>query len=451
MNDIPFGFQPADDDPDRSGQSGNPFGPGGFDPAALGRMLTEFGQMLSGMSSSPGSSDSGRGLVDYDLAKQIARQSLGSTIEPVSAQSGKAVADAAHLAEMWLDPATTLPTGATRVSAWTANDWLENTIGTWKRLCDPVAEKVSGVWASSMPGEAQEMAGPMLGMLTQMGGFAFGSQLGQALGRLASEVLTSTDIGLPLGPAGTAALMPAAIREFSAGLEQADTEIMVFLAAREAAHHRLFAHVPWLRQQLLGTVEAYARGITMDFSGFEELAREIDPATLMSDPSKLEELLSSSTLEPQNTPEQLQALERLETMLALVEGWVETVVADAVGERLPGVPALSETLRRRRAGGGPAEQTFGTLVGLELRPRKLREAAALWRALTEQAGIEARDQLWSHPDLLPDSADLDDSSDFLAAVASAASPSAWDDPIAALEKLQQEEQERGDGPAETDR
>jgi putative hydrolase len=446
MSDFPFGFQPPDDDPDRSGQSGNPFGPGGFDPAALGRMLTEFGQMLSGMGSSPGSGGS-RGLVDYDLAKQIARESLGSTIEPVTEQSGKAVADAAHLAEMWLDPATTLPAGATRTTSWTANDWLENTIDTWKRLCDPVAEKVSGVWASSMPEDQQQMAGPMMGVLVQMGGFAFGSQLGQALGRLASEVLTSTDIGLPLGPAGTAALMPAAIREFSAGLEQADTEIMVFLAAREAAHHRLFGHVPWLRHQLLGAVEAYARGITMDFSGFEELAREIDPSTLMNDPSKLEELLSSSTLEPQNTPEQLQALERLETMLALIEGWVETVVVDALGERLPGVAALSETLRRRRAGGGPAEQTFGTLVGLELRPRKLREAAALWRALTEQVGIEARDNVWSHPDLLPDSADLDDPTAFLTSVSSGA---ALDDPIAALEKLQREERERGGDRPETD-
>ncbi len=37
-------------------------------------------------------------------------------------------------------------------------------------------------------------------MMSQMGGMAFGSQLGQALGKLSRGVLTSTDIGLPLGP-----------------------------------------------------------------------------------------------------------------------------------------------------------------------------------------------------------------------------------------------------------
>src|SRR4029079_12789298 len=100
-------------------------------------------------------------------------------------------------------------------------------------------------------------------------------------------------------------------------------------------------------------------------------------------------------------PEQKQALDRLETLLALIEGWVQVVVAAAVGDRLPGAGALAETLRRRRATGGPAEQTFATLVGLELRPRKLREAATLWQRLTDDAGIDARDGVWAHPDLLP--------------------------------------------------
>ena len=50
------------------------------------------------------------------------------------------------------------------------------------------------------------MAGPLLGILGQAGGAMFGSQVGQAVGGLAGEVLTASDIGLPLGPEGTAAL-----------------------------------------------------------------------------------------------------------------------------------------------------------------------------------------------------------------------------------------------------
>ncbi|WP_460700691.1 zinc-dependent metalloprotease [Nocardia thraciensis] len=453
MSDVPFGFSNRDDDPDRDkreGESGsganNPFGfpmggsgAGGFDPSQLGQMLTSLGQMFSNIGQ-PGSQS---GPVNYDIAKRLARQQLGSSVEPVTASTQRAVADAAHLAELWLDAATTLPAGATKTVAWTPNDWIEETLPTWRRLCDPVAQQVSGMWTSTLPEEAKEFAAPMIGMLGQMGGMAFGSQLGQALGQLAKEVLTSTDIGLPLGPQGTAALLPAAVTEFSEGLERPESEILVYLAAREAAHQRLFGHVPWLRQQVLGAVEDYARGIRMDFSAIEQAAQNIDPMSL-TDPSKLEELLSQGTFEPQTTPEQKAALERLETLLALIEGWVQVVVAEAVGDRLPGAGALAETLRRRRATGGPAEQTFATLVGLELRPRKLREAAALWQRLTADAGIDARDAVWAHPDLLPNSEDLDNPAGFIDGVIGGGT-GAFDDPIAQLAEFEAREREKGKG------
>ncbi|MEV4126208.1 zinc-dependent metalloprotease [Nocardia sp. NPDC049707] len=458
MSNLPFGFSNRDDDDRKRGDepsgagANDPFGfggagAGGFDPAQLGQMLTSIGQMLSGMGQ-PGSAQSGP--VNYDVAKRLARQQLGASVMPVSEGTVKAVADAAHLAELWLDGATTLPAGANRTVAWTANDWIEETLPTWKRLCDPVAEQISGMWTAQLPEEAREFAGPMVGMLGQMGGLAFGSQLGQALGQLAREVLTSTDIGLPLGPTGTAALLPAAISEFSAGLEQPESEILVFLAAREAAHQRLFGHVPWLRQQVLGAVEDYARGIKMDFSALESAAQNIDPMSL-TDPSKLEEILSQGTFEPQTTPEQKHALERLETLLALIEGWVQVVVIEAIGDRLPGAGALAETLIRRRATGGPAEQTFATLVGLELRPRKLREAAALWRRLTADAGIDARDAIWAHPDLLPDSNDLDSPAGFIDSVIGGGA-NAFDDPLAQLaetEAREKAEREAANGDSES--
>src|SRR5688500_1123403 len=129
--------------------------------------------------------------------------------------------------------------------------------------------------------------------------------------------------------------------------------------------------------------------------------------------------------EPEETPEQQMALRRLETLLALVEGWIDTVVAEAAKDRLPGHSALAETMRRRRASGGPAEQTFATLVGLELRPRRLRDAATVWGAMGQRYGSADRDRLWSHPDLLPTSDDLDEPMDFV-------TRQGFDDGLAAL-------------------
>jgi putative hydrolase len=414
MADLPFGFSHGDDpDPDKPKKDpGDPFGMGGseFDMSQLGDMFTKLGQMFS---SAGGVMTGGKqsGPVNYDLARQLASSSIGF-VAPVSEKTSAAIADAVHLAETWLDGATALPAGTTKAVAWTATDWIDNTLDTWKRLCDPVAEQISTVWASALPEEAKAMAGPLLAMMSQMGGMAFGSQLGQALGKLSREVLTSTDIGLPLGPKGVAALMPEAVESLAEGLEQPRSEIITFLAAREAAHHRLFSHVPWLASQLLNAVEAFAKGMKIDMSGIEDFAAGFNPASL-TDPSQMEQLLNQGIFEPKATPEQTAALERLETMLALIEGWVQTVVADALGDRIPGTSALSETLRRRRATGGPAEQTFATLVGLELRPRKLREAAVLWERLTQAVGADARDAVWQHPDLLPTAEDLDEPAAFI--------------------------------------
>jgi putative hydrolase len=139
---------------------------------------------------------------------------------------------------------------------------------------------------------------------------------------------------------------------------------------------------------------------------------------------------------PEDTPQQKASLARLETALALIEGWVGHVVDNAAGDRLPSVNALGEAFRRRRAAGGPAEQTFAALVGLELRPRRLREAGALWAAVLEQRGVQGRDALWDHPDLLP----TDD--DFADPAAFARTKSDWD--ISELENLGKDDEGKSD-------
>jgi putative hydrolase len=358
------------------------------------------------------------GPVNWDLARQGAISQLATGSQPTSAAEQSAATEALRLADLWLDQVTDLPSGIDRPLAWSRVEWVEQTLPAWRTLIDPLAEKVVAAMTGALPAEAAAMAGPLSGVMGTMGGLMFGMQLGQALGRLAGEVLTSTDVGLPLAPAGAGVLVPQNLDTFAEGLDRPADEIRLFLALREAASQRLFAHVPWLRQQLHDAVHAYARGITIDREaierGINDAMGSMEGGFDPSNPEAIQELMGSGLLEPEETPEQQMALRRLETLLALVEGWVDTVVAAAAADRLPGLPALAETMRRRRATGGPAEQTFATLVGLQLRPRRLRDAATVWGAMGSRLGSEARDRLWSHPDLLPTSDDLDEPLDFVA-------------------------------------
>jgi putative hydrolase len=208
---------------------------------------------------------------------------------------------------------------------------------------------------------------------------------------------------------------------------------------RELAHARLFRHARWLRLHLITAITAFARGIDIDTDRLEQLAESFDP----SNTEDLRNAVVNGALIRPKSEAQQAALARLETMLALVEGWVDAATADATA-RLPKSDAVAESSRRRRASGGPAESAFATLVGLELRPRRLREATAMWRAVTEAVGIEGRDALWAHPDLLPTAEDLDDPSRLIARLTGAdtSESEAGDEFDQALEQLL-----RGETPA----
>jgi putative hydrolase len=395
------------------------------DPQQFADALRQFADMLSWRG----------GPVNWDLAKNVARHAIVAAGDPsVLDAQRREITEAVRLADLWLDEATSFPSGVRKIEAWSRSEWLEATFPVWAKFCDPIAAKgveaMSGMFSADpaqlgedVPEELRQALGAFGGgagglgglgglaaMMRQIGGAMIGSQTGTAVGELAREVVGSSDIGLPLGAAGTAALLPAGVAEFGQGLSVEAGEVRLFLALREAAHQRLFAHVPWLRAHLLGAVEQYASGITVDMARLQEAMPEVD----MTNPEALRDALSGEGLfRPEDTPAQKAALTRLETALALVEGWVATVVSAAARERLSHADGLAEAIRRRRATGGPAERTFATLVGLELRPRRLREATSIWQRLTEARGIDSRDALWSHPDLLPASDDLENPDSFM--------------------------------------
>ncbi|QEU91954.1 zinc-dependent metalloprotease [Streptomyces kanamyceticus] len=404
----PFGFGfPGAGGPGGPGGGDNPFAAmfGSMNPNDLGAAFQQLGQMLSYEG----------GPVNWDMAKDIARQTVsqgtadGTKDASVGPAERSAVEEAVRLADLWLDDATSLPSGSGTAVAWSRAEWVEATLPVWKELVDPVAERVGLAMGDVLPEEMQAMAGPLIGMMRSMGGAMFGQQIGQAVGVLAGEVVGSTDIGLPLGPSGKAALLPVNVEAFGKDLGIDKNEVRLYLALREAAHQRLFAHVPWLRSHLFGAVEGYARGIKVDTSKLEDVVGQLDP----QNPEQLQEALQQGMFQPEDTPAQKAALARLETALALVEGWVDAVVHAAAKPRLSSADALRETLRRRRATGGPAEQTFATLIGLELRPRRLRDASRLWASLTDARGVDGRDGLWEHPDMLPTASDLDDPDGFV--------------------------------------
>ena len=380
------------------------------DPALVAQLMGKLQEALQ---------SSGDG-INWDLALEQAKAVANRERQPSLPAERSALEQAFHVAALWLDEATFISELTVTPRLISRTEWVTTTMPIWTQLAEPVATSIADaltrVLHEQSPEEMSDMIAGASRLMRNVGGTLFAMQLGQIVGQLSTEVVSGGDVGIPLlgsddETAEQAAILPQNVAAFGAGLDIEIDQIRLYLAVRELAHARLFRHARWLRLQLLTSITEIARGITVNTERLEELAENFDP----SNPESLQHAVSAGELLAPKNESQLAALARLETTLALIEGWVDVVTAQATS-RLPKSGAIAETVRRRRASGGPAESAFSTLVGLELRPRRLREAAAMWQQLTDAVGAERRDALWSHPDLVPTSEDIDDPTQLIARV-----------------------------------
>lgn len=367
------------------------------DPASLAAIFAQLQQAMN---------QAGDG-IDWSIALRQGEQAAAAEQRQLTDEERARYDQAFQVASLWLDEAvdvSSLPSGP---ELMTRRSWVAATMPVWGQLAEPVALSISDsltrVMSEQAPEEMRSMIQGASRMLRGVGGTLFAMQLGQVVGQLATEVVSGGDIGLPLIEDGRAAILPQNVAEFGTDLEIPADQVELYLAVRELAHARLFRHARWLRLHVMTSITTFAKGIDIDLDRLERLADGFDP----SNTDELRDaVVNGELIRPRSEPQQA-ALDRLETMLALIEGWVDVATEQAT-LRLPKAAQIAETIRRRRASGGPAESALATLVGLELRPRRLRDAAAMWRAVTDAVGVEGRDALWAHPDIVPTSADLDD-------------------------------------------
>ncbi|NBR24825.1 MAG: hypothetical protein EBU08_13855 [Micrococcales bacterium] len=344
-------------------------------------------------------------------AKEIAK--VGSVA--LDDKDRKNLTDSIGIANLWLNEATSISEVAVEAKLLSRALWVDDALPLFRALAEPVADRMNRSLGeaiqSQLPEELAETLKGASEIMRSAGAMMFAMQLGQSLGQLSQEAITGSEIGLPIYAEQRPAFITQNITEFVKGLDLGpdSDQVYIYLVLRELAHTRLFKHSKWLREKVVAQIREYASGISVDTGRMEELSEGFDP----ENPEEIRIALESGAFLAETSQEQQQALERIETNLALIEGWVDAVTTEAA-KRLPKGEAIREAIRRRRATGGPAERTFQTLVGLSLRPKRMREASELWQQIGEAVGNEKRDSLWDHPDLLPTDKDIDEPEKFVA-------------------------------------
>jgi putative hydrolase len=420
-----FGFGPGNpgnpDDPE------NPNNPNSNennlpDFNELFAQLSNFGLNPQTLFAAANSAGSVGPLISPDVLRDVARKFISSQGErPIGSQDVADSQVALDIANTWLDEATNFPAlSRSNLPAWSRRDWLDSSVTNWAKMIEPLADGMANALTNVLkqtPLEAdveQGMAAVTPIMRAFMGSL-IANQLGTSIGQLAVSITGANDVAIPLFGASEARLIPENVAKWADGLDIPVDEVRIFLAVREAAASRLFSHSPWLSEYIQEAITAYGAGIKIDIDSIQEQAeRALETGELdINNPESISVAISAGLFKPEQSPSQDAALEKLEMILALIEGWIDYVSTKAVGDRLPSYPALSETLRRARATKSPTQQLFATLLGLEVSPRKMRECSHFWFEVESEIGLGLRDQRWEDPALLPRSQDLSDVNKFL--------------------------------------
>ena len=442
---TPFGFGPPEDG-DNTGKN-----PENFDINEMMRQMQSEFQKISpqfgfmnpaNLFGAMAGGNGGASALPKDVIREVAKtfiQTQGS--QPIGANDEAKCEEAFSIANTWLDQATVFPMVATDHFAISPLDWLNNTIDGWHSTFEPLAlgltdavtklieEATGAMQAGQIDGieglenlDSQQAAmaaqlGPMAQILRGFIGSMLATQMGQTIGALASASKGAHDAALPLTnnveKPLKPALLPQTLRKFGAELEIPETEIAIFFALREAAIARLFESNPWLVSYMNAAIAEYGKGIHIDLDAIqrqaEDAMRNMEDAGQEFDPQNAESFtiaLNNGLFTPEESPQQAAALEKLETALALIDGWVEEVITLAADNRLPSLASLSELLRRERVSNSPIQQLFKALFNLEVSPKRVREATFFWREIRVNRDLDQRDKIWSG--LLPTEKELSD-------------------------------------------
>ncbi|MFA5919211.1 MAG: zinc-dependent metalloprotease [Candidatus Nanopelagicaceae bacterium] len=371
-----------------------------------------------GFLESLGKSDSA---LPLNISRDIAKQYVAAHGSAMIGTNDVAVYnEAMEIADLWLNDATVFPASSNVKNIYSRADWVDATMKGWQKTVEPLANGLAKAMTSiveeqGLPENSLPVA-QVAGLLRSFIGTMIATQLGQSIGGLAANVTGAHDVGLPLLEPARPALIPENIALWSADIGIEPSEVRIFHALREGAIARLFDNNPWLIEYMRNAIAEYGKGIRIDVEAMQRQAEEaidsgaIDP----NNPETFKVALNEGLFTPEESPAQVEALTKLETALALIDGWADDVTTLAAADRLPSLNALRETLRRRRATSSPAQQLFASLFGLEVSPRLSREASAFWSQIRDLRDVSARDQIWSG--ILPTHEELTNAEGYLRSI-----------------------------------
>ncbi len=355
--------------------------------------------------------------MDWVVAERVARWAARRKPLPTGYGAAELRSDFDELtaqAEVLVAEATGLhpPSGPARARVADRGDWVAVNVASMQRLLAPALDKLSERRLHARPEGVPDWFPRPLSMA---GRSVAGAQLGLVLGFMSTRVLGQYDLLLTEEAADDQDIVyyvgPNVVEmEQRYGFEA--REFRLWLALHEVTHRCQFTGVPWLRDHFVGLVDQALEAVAADPRRILEAIRRTADGVR----SGLSPLDDVGLIGLVATPEQLEALQRVQALMSLLEGHGDVTMDRAGAGAVPGAERFSQVLRERRQQvKGPAK-LLQRLLGLEAKLRQYAEGERFVAAVESAGGSALFNRVWSGPGSLPSLAEIRNPGDWIARV-----------------------------------
>jgi coenzyme F420 biosynthesis associated uncharacterized protein len=339
-------------------------------------------------------------MIDWIIAERIARFVAGTgdanrpdvDLPALTAESQQRV-----IAYTGLEPARPLPPpeGISR------SEWVEANISSMRRMLEPVLSQAGG------------RLGPLRPAVQIAFGLAVSTEVGVLVGYLGQHVLGQYELVLleetaDEQPPRLLFVLPnlgAAVSSFGAN----EKEFMTWVALHEVTHAVQFAGVPWLREHMAGLVSELLKNAEV----------RLDRERKLRFPSRAEVSRIGGALRRGDlvglvaSPSERDLIDRVQAVMAVIEGHAEHVMDAVAPDLLPSLPKLRAAIDRRRKSQSGLSRVVAKLLGLEMKLRQYEQGKRFCDAIVDAEGPEALHRVFSSPEALPTLAEIDRPADWL--------------------------------------
>ncbi|MGI8984734.1 MAG: zinc-dependent metalloprotease [Acidimicrobiales bacterium] len=349
-----------------------------------------------------------QGPVNWDVARQTASwlATDGTAEGNVDPLERIRLEELVRVADLHVSSATGLSTsiagGVLSILPVTRGDWALHSLEQYRPFLERLAHSLSTDPDDDEPADA---ATQLLGDLGKMlGPVLLGMQSGFMLGHLSRRALGQYDLPLPRRPADQLLIVPANLDAFAEEWSLVPDDLRLWVCIQEVTLHAVLGR-PQVRARLEDLINEYVSRFEVDPDALEMSLGNLDP----TDAAGLQAVLGNpeTLLGAMRSPGQQETLSHIETLTAVISGFVDHVM-DSIGHGLIGsYGQITEALHRRRVEATDGERFAARLLGLELGRGQYERGAAFIRGVADRAGEEGLSRLWASERELPTTAEVD--------------------------------------------